>query len=125
MSGFLEVNSFFASNRKAWRDWLTNNHDSEKQGVWLVYYKQHVGKPTIEYNESVEEALCFGWVDILIKKLDEERIARKFTPRKEKSHWSESNRKRVAGLIEQGLMTEHGMACVEAAKKSGFRQPAD
>ena len=110
----------YVKDRGQWRAWLEKNHDLEMTGVWLVYYKKHTGKPTLEYNESVEEALCFGWVDSLIKKLDEEKFARKFTPRRTQSRWSESNRKRVAALLEQGLMTQHGMVCVEAAKSSGL-----
>ncbi len=120
MSSFLEVNTLNVKDRKAWRQWLAKNYDVEADGVWLVYYKQHTGKPTLEYNESVEEALCFGWVDSLIKKLDEEKFARKFTPRKTRSRWSESNRKRVADLLKRGLMAEPGMACVEAAKASSL-----
>jgi uncharacterized protein YdeI (YjbR/CyaY-like superfamily) len=125
MNSFLEVNTLYVTNRDQWRSWLEKNHEIEKQGVWLVYYKQLTGKPTLEYNESVEEALCFGWVDSLIKKLDEEKYARKFTPRKAQSHWSESNRKRVADLLERGLMTEHGMKCIDAARASGLWEADD
>ena len=120
MSSFLEVSTLYVKDRQAWREWLAKNYEVENQGIWLVYYKQKTGKATLEYNESVEEALCYGWVDSLIKKLDEERFARKFTPRKAKSHWSESNRKRVADLSEGGLMAEPGLACVKAAKASGL-----
>jgi uncharacterized protein YdeI (YjbR/CyaY-like superfamily) len=117
---FLEISTLYVKQRQDWREWLAKNHDKELQGVWLVYYKQHTGKPTLEYNETVEEALCFGWVDILIKKIDEERFARKFTPRKPKSNWSESNRNRVASLMDAGLMAPPGIACVEAAKAAGL-----
>ena len=120
MGNPLEMHMVYVKDRAAWRKWLAENHASEQQGVWLVYYKQHTGKPTLEYDESVEEALCFGWVDNLIRKIDEERFARKFTPRKDTSNWSESNRKRVARLIEDGLMTEAGLAKVEAAKVTGL-----
>jgi len=115
----LEVKTVYFSDRQGWRDWLSRNHDRQADGVWLVYYKQHSNKPSIDYDHSVEEALCFGWVDSLIRKLDEDRYARKFTPRKPDSQWSESNRKRVAKLIDQGLMTQAGMSLVEAAKTSG------
>jgi len=101
-----------------WRAWLAANHGRETE-VWLVYYKKGSGEPSIEYGASVEEALCFGWVDSIIKKLDEERYARKFTPRKETSKWSASNIQRVERLIEEGLMTEHGLKLVQAAKLSG------
>lgn len=119
MTNPLEVSMFYARDRNAWRAWLEQNHASEPDGVWLVYYKPHTGKPTIGYDDSVEEALCFGWVDSLIRKLDENRYARKFTPRKEDSNWSESNRQRVERLIEQDLMTEVGLALVASAKASG------
>jgi uncharacterized protein YdeI (YjbR/CyaY-like superfamily) len=119
MSNPLEMHMVYARDRAAWRAWLEENHASEPAGVWLVYYKPHSGKPTVAYDESVEEALCFGWVDSLIRKLDADRYARKFTPRKPDSSWSESNRKRVGKLVAQGLMTAAGLRLVEAAKASG------
>jgi uncharacterized protein YdeI (YjbR/CyaY-like superfamily) len=113
------MNMVYARDRVAWRAWLQANHASEPAGVWLVCYKPHAGKPSVPYEESVEEALCFGWVDSLIRKLDADRYARKFTPRKEDSYWSESNRNRIERLIESERMTLAGMALVEAAKASG------
>jgi len=104
-------------NRAEWRAWLAANHAKEVQ-VWLVYYKKKTGKPTIEYSASVEEALCYGWVDSIIKKLDDLKYARKFTPRRENSKWSPSNKKRVEELIRDGVMTEHGLQKVEAAKRN-------
>jgi uncharacterized protein YdeI (YjbR/CyaY-like superfamily) len=105
-------------NRADWRAWLAANHDKESQ-VWLLYYKKHTGKSTLEYNASVEEALCYGWVDSIIKKLDAEKYVRKFTPRKESSQWSPSNKKRVEKMIREGRMTEFGLKKVEAARASG------
>lgn len=105
-------------NREEWRAWLAANHDKEDE-VWLVYHKKHTGKIAVPYGASVEEALCYGWVDSLIKKLDEERYARKFTPREVTSQWSLSNKKRVEKLIRAGLMSEHGLKKVETAKRSG------
>ena len=125
MSNPLEVSSLYVRDRQQWRDWLAENHDVESAGIWLIYYKKLTGKPTLEYNESVEEALCFGWVDSLIRKLDEEKFARKFTPRKPRSQWSDSNRKRVADLLERGLMTEHGQRCIDDSKASGSWDAAD
>jgi uncharacterized protein YdeI (YjbR/CyaY-like superfamily) len=124
MGSALELNTVYVSDRDRWRAWLAKNHDREPDGVWLVYYKQHSGKPSIEYDASVEEALCFGWVDSLIRKLDEERYARKFTPRKPDSHWSESNRRRVERLTAQGRMEAPGLALVEHAKANGRWQDA-
>ena len=106
-------------SRSKWREWLENNHDRVKDGIWLVYYKKHTGKPTLEYNESVEEALCFGWIDSIIKKIDEDRFCRKFTPRNDDSNWSPPNKKRVDKLIKNGQMAPIGLAKVKAAKQSG------
>jgi uncharacterized protein YdeI (YjbR/CyaY-like superfamily) len=112
------MNPLTVSDRTAWRQWLENNHDQVDE-VWLVYFKKGSEQSGLGYEESVEEAVCFGWIDSLIKKIDEERYARKFTPRTEESQWSESNKSRVRRMIEAGLMTEHGMTLVEAAKASG------
>jgi len=101
------VKTFYAKDRKTWRDWLEKNHDKEKE-IWLVYYRKSSGKPTISYNDSVEEVLCFGWIDSKEISLDSERFAGRFTPRKPKSNWSESNRARAKKLTEQGLMTAAG-----------------
>ncbi len=81
-----------AITRTEWRKWLVQNHD-KNPGIWLIFYKKHTGKSTLEYDAAVEEALCFGWIDSIIRKIDEERYARKFTPRKCDSHWSKLNNK--------------------------------
>ena len=96
-------------DRQQWRAWLARNHESSP-GVWLVFHKSHTGAPTISYEDSVCEALCFGWVDSLIKRLDEDRYARKFTPRKAGSRWSTLNRQRWARMKEAGLLTQAGLA---------------
>ena len=105
-------------NREEWRNWLNQHHD-KSNGVWLVFYKKRTGKPTLEYNEAVEEALCFGWIDSIIKKVDDEKYLRKMTPRKPDSKWSELNKKRVNKLIKQGFMTKAGILKVNEAKASG------
>ena len=92
-----------------WRGWLAKNHTSSR-GVWLVYYKDRTGVKSIDYDDSVREALCFGWIDSLIKRLDDRRYARKFTPRKPASKWSDSNRKRWAELQAAGLLAPAGLA---------------
>lgn len=102
-----------------WRQWLAKNHLHEKDGVWLVFYKKETGRPSIDYDESVEEALCFGWVDSLIKRIDDASYCRKYTPRKNNSLWSASNKERVQKIIQDGRMTKFGQAKVDAAKKSG------
>lgn len=106
------------SERKEWRAWLAANHATTPE-VWLVYFKKGTGVKSIPYEDSVEEALCFGWIDSIIKKLDEHRYARKFTPRKVDSQWSPLNIERVEKMINAGLMTEDGMRLVEAAQQNG------
>jgi uncharacterized protein YdeI (YjbR/CyaY-like superfamily) len=96
-------------NRQQWRAWL-QKHYASSPGVWLVFYKKHTGVQCILYEDSVREALCFGWVDSLIKRLDEERHAHKFTPRRPSSKWSDINRKRWEELRDLGLLTPAGLA---------------
>ena len=110
----------YVKSRKEWREWLLENHNKEEKGIWLVFYKKNAKKPTLEYKDSVEEALCFGWIDSIIKKIDEEKYVRKFTPRKPDSLWSPSNKKRIAKMIKEGKMTECGLMKVNAAKESGL-----
>jgi len=104
--------TFTAPDRASWREWLAE-HGMIETEVWLVYYKAGSGKASISYEDSLEEALCFGWVDSLIQKIDGEKYARKFTPRKAGSNWSELNKHLVAKLVKEGRMTEAGMAKVE------------
>lgn len=91
-----------------WRRWLAAHHDSESE-VWLVFLKQHTGVKSIAYLDALDEALCFGWVDSLVKRLDESRYARKFTPRKPDSRWSTINRKRYAALKAAGRLQPGGI----------------
>ncbi len=97
-----------ARNCEHWREWLAKHHDSESE-VWLVFHKRHTRHPSIAYDEAVDEALCFGWIDSLIKRLDDERYARKFTPRKPDSRWSTANRSRYAQLKARGRLTPAGL----------------
>ncbi|OGU39956.1 MAG: hypothetical protein A2X61_16285 [Ignavibacteria bacterium GWB2_35_12] len=101
--------TIYAKNRIEWRKWLEKNYDEQKE-IWLIYYKKHTGKPRIPYNDAVEEALCFGWIDSTIKRIDDEKYCQKFTPRNHKSGWSESNILRMKKLIKDGKMTDAGMA---------------
>ncbi|HXH48903.1 MAG TPA: YdeI/OmpD-associated family protein [Terriglobia bacterium] len=97
-------------DRQRWRRWLEKHHASSP-GVWLVFHKGHnTGVKCVPYEDSVREALCFGWVDSLVKRLDDDRYARKFTPRKPSSKWSELNRKRWAELNSEGLLAPPGRA---------------
>ncbi len=104
-------------DRAPWRSWLEKNHCSVRE-VWLVFYKKHTGVPNITYEAAVEEALCFGWIDSLIRRLDEDRYTRKFTPRKDTTRWSELNLKRVAKLEAAGRMTAAGLAKVDRSAAS-------
>jgi uncharacterized protein YdeI (YjbR/CyaY-like superfamily) len=90
-----------------WRDWLAAHHDSEAE-VWLIFHKRHTGRPSISYEAAIDEALCFGWVDSLIKRIDDARYARKFTPRKADSSWSESNIRRYERLLAAGRLADPG-----------------
>ena len=103
--------SFTPSNLADWRNWLAQNYDHEKE-VWLVYFKLASSKTNLDYESSVEEALCFGWIDSIIQKIDEKSYARKFNPRRLDSKWSETNKRRVLKVIREGRMTEAGIAKV-------------
>jgi uncharacterized protein YdeI (YjbR/CyaY-like superfamily) len=113
-----DYKTFHPMTRKAWREWLQENHASSP-GIWMIYYKKQSGKRKLEYGEAVEEALCFGWIDSLPRKLDEQRAMLKFTPRKPKSAWSRLNKTRITKLIRAGLMTVAGLGKIEQAKKDG------
>ncbi|MCX6036928.1 MAG: YdeI/OmpD-associated family protein [Chloroflexi bacterium] len=102
----------YAANRTEWRAWLEQHHATEKE-VWLVYTKKGCSKPSAMYLESLEEALCFGWIDSLIQKIDDEKYARKFNPRRAGSQWSELNKHLVAKLVKEGRMTGAGLATVD------------
>jgi len=105
-------------NRDEWRKWLKDYHSIAK-GIWLIYYKKHTGKPSVKYNDAVEEALCYGWIDSIVKRIDYERYMQKFTPRNDSSTWSEVNKKRVEKMIAQGKMTKYGLKKIEIAEQSG------
>lgn len=113
-----EKRSIHPLSRAEWRQWLAEHH-AETEGVWLVSYKKATDKPRFEYEEAVEEALCFGWIDSTSKVLDAERSRLWFAPRRLGSIWSRSNKERVERLIQAGSMTPAGLAKIEAAKKSG------
>lgn len=107
-----------AATRAAWRAWLAEHHASSP-GVWLIIHKKNSPEPGISYEDAVEEALCFGWIDSKTTTLDATRFKQIFTPRKPKSIWARSNKERVARLIEQGLMMPAGLAAIEIAKANG------
>jgi uncharacterized protein YdeI (YjbR/CyaY-like superfamily) len=110
-------------SRQEWRDWLAAHHGAQTE-IWLLFHKKHTGVACLSYAESVEEALCYGWVDSLIKRLDEDRYARKFTPRKVDSRWSEINRRRYADLAARGLLAAPGLARPPTDRDYDRSQPA-
>jgi uncharacterized protein YdeI (YjbR/CyaY-like superfamily) len=110
--------TFFAPDRAAWRAWLRERH-AEASEIWLLLHKKHVSEPCVSYDEAVEEALCWGWIDGLTKRWDERSYVVRFTPRKPGSVWSESNVARAERMIAQGRMTPAGMALVDEAKRRG------
>jgi uncharacterized protein YdeI (YjbR/CyaY-like superfamily) len=101
--------------RAAWHAWLKKHHRSATE-IWLVFHKKQAGTPSLDYEDSVEEALCFGWVDSLVRRLDDDRFARKFTPRRTGSAWSPTNRRRYASLQKRGLLEDAGRANSPGAK---------
>ena len=108
----------FFDSRNEFRTWLEEHHDTAEE-LWVGYYKVDAERSGIGYGESVEEALCFGWIDGLVKGIDDETYTRRFTPRSPDSKWSKANKERVEAMIEAGKMTPAGMELVEAAKESG------
>ena len=118
MSSKGELRRVRPKSRRAWRDWLAKNHAASK-GVWLVYAKKHTGLPSLTYNDAVEEALCFGWIDSKINPIDDAFYMQVFTPRKQESAWSALNKARVERLLAARLMAPAGLAMVKAAKGSG------
>jgi uncharacterized protein YdeI (YjbR/CyaY-like superfamily) len=107
------------ATRKAWRSWLGQHHNSKKE-IWLIRSNKD-----FSYLDSVEEALCFGWIDGIAKKLDESRLAQRFTPRKKKSHWTELNKERARKLIARKQMTEAGRAVLPDLRLESFKIAED
>jgi len=99
---------FFFRNREEWRKWLEKN-GSSSDGIWMKIYKKHTGKECIPYVEAVEEALCFGWIDGKIKRINDEYYIQSYTPRRQGSRWSKYNIERVERLIREGKMTQSGL----------------
>jgi uncharacterized protein YdeI (YjbR/CyaY-like superfamily) len=112
------------TNPKDWRDWLKKNYKTEKE-IWLVYYKKGTGKPRIEYNDAVEQALCFGWIDSIVKTLDEERTAQRFSPRKPKAKYSQANIERLRTLVAQKKVIKEVAETLEDVLNEEFIIPSD
>jgi uncharacterized protein YdeI (YjbR/CyaY-like superfamily) len=105
-------------NQESWRRWLAANHDKAEE-VWLAYYKKGTGKRSVTYEEALDEALCYGWIDSIVRALDSERYMQRWTPRKPGSIWSAANKERLARLTAEGRMCDPGLAKVRAAKRDG------
>ena len=115
--------TLYVKNRHQWRAWLQQHHATEKE-IWLISYKKSSARPRIPYDDAVEEALCFGWIDSLVYKIDEDRYAQKFSPRHMKSKWSEPNKRRVAKMIRERQMTEAGRAKITYPHPEAWQEPA-
>ncbi|WP_064198322.1 MULTISPECIES: YdeI family protein [Emticicia] len=113
-----DFKSIYLENRNAWRSWLIENHASEKN-IWIKIYKKQSQTPSVYYDEAVDEALCFGWVDSSIKKGNDEFYYQFFAKRNPKSNWSRINKAKVEKLLSEGLMAEAGLKMVEIAKEIG------
>jgi uncharacterized protein YdeI (YjbR/CyaY-like superfamily) len=124
--------TFYAKNRREWRAWLARHHRAAPE-IWLIYYKKHSGRARIPYNDAVEEALCYGWIDSILKPVDSDRYAQRFSPRRPTSRLSDMNRERVRRLIAAGRMTETGLERIkhvfdrrqDTKKKVKWETPAD
>lgn len=111
--------ALYFRNRYRWREWLGKNHDTAQE-IWLFHYKKNSGKAGITYDEAVEEAICFGWIDGKLKSIDNEKFILRYSPRKSRSVWSKLNKERAEKLIKTGRMTDTGLAKIEEAKKNGY-----
>lgn len=115
--------TLYLTTRKQWRQWLAKYHKSVKE-IWLVYYRKEISKPSLPYEDSVEEALCYGWIDSIVKKLDSDSYARKFTPRTNMKNWSATNKRRMAKMLKSGKVTKAGLATIEGIDLKTIASPA-
>lgn len=113
-----DVEEFCPNDKKDWRDWLELNHN-KKEAVWLIFYKKKSPNYNLSWSESVDEALCFGWIDSTKKAIDNEKYRQYFCKRKPKSNWSKINKDKVKTLMDLGLMKEAGYKTIEVAKENG------
>jgi uncharacterized protein YdeI (YjbR/CyaY-like superfamily) len=117
-------NTLYVTNRKDWRKWLAKNHKKQKE-VWLVYYRKETGKPRISYDDAVLEALCYGWIDSTIKKIDVEAFAQRFSVRKPTSQLSQMNKERIYELIRENKMTKWGLESISHVFNPKTDNPQD
>ncbi len=119
-----EARLLYVTNRREWRDWFEKHYKSEKE-VWLVYYKKHTGRPRIPYNDAVEEALCFGWIDSTVRRIDEDRFAQRFSLRNPRTPYSQSNMERLRELVRQGKVVDEVLATLGDFVGDQFEVPPD
>lgn len=119
-----KLKTLYVTNRKDWRAWLEKNFEEEKE-IWLVFPKKSLGKPCISYNDAVEEALCFGWIDSKVIKNDEESSAQRFSPRNPKSQFSQPNKERLKWLAQENMLHPSLEDSVSKVLKEKFVFPAD
>jgi uncharacterized protein YdeI (YjbR/CyaY-like superfamily) len=119
-----EPDKLYVSDRQAWRQWLAENYRSAEE-IWLIYPRKHTGMPRIPYNDAVEEALCFGWIDSITKGIDDDNYSQRFTPRKPRSTYSQTNRERLRRLIEQDKVMPEILEAVRDVVAEPFDFPAD
>lgn len=118
------IDAFYAKTRQQWRRWLAKNSQLKTSVCLIVYHKKSNTK-CISYNDAIEEALCFGWIDSKANKRDPESFYQRFSPRKPGSNWSKPNRERVEKMIKEGFMTEHGQRLITIAKQKGKWEPVE
>ena len=116
--------TLYVTNRVDWRNWLENHYRNAPE-IWLVYYRKETGKPRIPYNDAVEEALCYGWIDSIVKNLDAERNVQRFSPRKLQSQYSQTNKERLKRLITQGKVIPEVLASLANLDLDKFEFPID
>lgn len=113
-----EIEQFYPENKQQWRKWLKKNH-LRKDAVWLIFYKKHTSKPSVNWSDAVDEALCFGWIDSKAETIDKDTYRQYFCKRKPNSTWSKINKKKIETLTAKGLMTKAGFAVIDIAKQNG------
>jgi uncharacterized protein YdeI (YjbR/CyaY-like superfamily) len=116
--------TLYVTDKQTWRAWLTENYDKEKE-IWLIYPKKASGKPRIPYNDAVEEALCFGWIDSTAKRIDQNSYAQRFSPRNPKTKYSESNKQRLRALVKQDKVIPSVLATISEVLNDEFVVPPD
>lgn len=110
--------------RRDWRKWLAEHHDSDSE-IWLIFHRRHTGVRFLTYDDAIEEALCYGWIDSIVRRLDDARYARKFTPRKADSKWSTANRRRYADLELRGFLAVPGLNRAPTSRSGDAPRPSD